>query len=103
MNAEDYMSIEELRKELRREWDDRRALTVALQSLPEVPEYRVLKVLADAAFYGKPARDDFKDIGWEVQRRLGSSAVPFKAEIEAAAGLWTLIRRSLSAQHGEPE
>jgi hypothetical protein len=99
MRAEDSMSIEQLRTELRREWDDRYALVDALQALPEVPEYRVLRLLAEAAFYGRPSRDDFQSIGMRVQREAGFSAVPLKAEIEAAAGMWVLIRRALDPSH----
>lgn len=96
---ENTLSIEELRKEIRREWDAKHALVKALKELPEVPDWRVLKLLSRAASFPADA-----SIGKAMQREHGLDAIAPRVESEMGAGLWSRIRAGLLAsqpQKGE--
>lgn len=87
---EDTLSVEQLRREVREAWDDTDALMTALRKLPEVPPYRVLLLLSQAA---KDPED--WERGKAMQRALGTEKVFPKSEAESGAGLWWRIRRGL--------
>jgi len=65
----------------------------AIRTLPEIPSLRVLRFLSDAS-YSVPSH--VQDKGKELQRIHG---LPFVAEYEWAAGLWSVIREALIAEH----
>lgn len=97
---ENTMSIERLRIEIREAWDLQAATIKALRDLPEVPPYDVLLFLSEASKW-----PDDNSLGKELQRKVGSSSIPFKSEAESGAGLWTRIRTGLlpSPPHKETE
>lgn len=90
---EDRMSIEELRREVRRCWDTQHTFFDALSELPDVPPHAVLRFLADY-------RGGFPHM-WEIgkieQRDHPWGVVPAKTEYEIAQGLWSIIRDALRA------
>lgn len=88
---ENTFSLEDLRKEVRRQWDARNALVKALRDLPEVPDWRVLKLLSHAAHF-----PDDAEIGKAMQRQHGFEAIAPKVEYEMGAGLWKRIRDGLT-------
>lgn len=94
---ENTLTIEELRKEVRREWDAKHALVDALRNLPEVPDWRVLKLLSRAATF-----PDDASIGKAMQRVHGLDAVAPRLESEMGAGLWSRIRAGLLATSSSP-
>jgi hypothetical protein len=97
---ENSLSVEELRREVRRLWDANAALTRALIDLPEVPHWRVLWLLRSA---GMNTRDpDAYGIGKKLQREHGLDAVTPKTEYECAAGLWSLLRSGVLAARESP-
>lgn len=67
-------------------------LSEAIRRLPEVPDLDVLWLLAMAA---AAVPRHIKDRGKELQRVHGLEAIPPKAELEWAAGLWSVIRAAL--------
>lgn len=92
MNFEDQMSIEDLRREVREQWDQHRQFMHDLAELPDVPDYLTLRHLAH--FGG-----GFPDM-WEIgkaEQREHRGKVPYKTEYEIAQGLWSLIRNALRA------
>lgn len=93
---ENRLDLDELRREVRRCWDLQSELTEALIDLPEVPSARVLAFLG----YATTRYSEYGAKGRELQRDLGPEAVPFRAECENGAGLWSRIR-SVLAEKGE--
>lgn len=87
---ENTLSVEELRREVRRCWDRENALINALRDLPEVPHSKVLLLLSRAAKWS-----DDNNIGIQLQRKFGSTAIPYKSEYEGGAGVWYRIRRGM--------
>lgn len=87
---ENTFSLEDLRKEVRRQWDARNALVKALKELPEVPDWRVLKMLSHSAKFPEDA-----NIGKAIQREHGLEAIAPRVEYEMGAGLWKRIRDGL--------
>lgn len=87
---ENTLTLEELRKEIRREWDTKHALVKALKELPEVPDWRVLKLLSRAAVF-----PDDANVGKTMQREHGLEAIAPRVESEMGAGLWKRIRDGL--------
>lgn len=87
---EHTFTLEELRKEVRREWDAKHSLVKALKELPEVPDWRVLKLLSHAAAF-----PDDATIGKAMQRVHGLESIAPKVEYEMGAGLWKRIRDGL--------
>lgn len=90
---ENALNIDELRKEVRRLWDEQAELVKALRDLPEVPHGRVLKLLSHAGKWPEEWR-----IGKRMQREHGLKAIPPKTEYELGAGLWFRIRTGLLSQ-----
>lgn len=88
---EDTFSLEELRKEVRREWDAKAALVRALRDLPSVPDWRVLRLLSRAAVF-----PDDGNTGKAMQKEHGLEAIAPKVEYEMGAGLWKRIRDGLT-------
>lgn len=88
---ENTLSLEELRREIRFEWNQKHALIKALRDLPEVPPVIVQRLLSSAAKW-----PDDNNIGKRLQREHGSEAIPYKSEYESGAGLWHRIRRGLT-------
>jgi hypothetical protein len=89
------MGADQLRRELVIELEKSIALSEALLELPEVPPIEALMALAHA---GMNTHDpDTMAIGKALQRQVGSGAIPYKTEYEAAAGLWSIIRAALVA------
>ena len=86
---ENTLSIEDLRRELRRAWDEKLALRNALRALPEVPPPLVMKALSSAATFPT----DW-EIGKKMQREFPGS-VPWKTEYQMGAGLYSRIREGL--------
>lgn len=95
---ENTLTLEELRREVRYEWDVKNALVRALRELPEVPPVAVLLYLSRAAKWPED-----NSLGKQLQRKVGSAVIPFKSECEGGAGLWTRIRSGLmiSQERGE--
>ena len=89
---ENTLSIEELRREVRFEWDQKNALVKALRDLPEVPPVIVLHLLSRSGKW-----PDDNSLGKQLQRKHGLDAVPPKSEYESGAGVWFRIRRGLLA------
>lgn len=89
---ENTLSIDELRREVRRGWDEIRLLTDAIRDSSDMPEPIILLLLSRA---GKWPEDVEK--GKEMQRQLGSEKIPFKTECEIGAGVWFRIRQGLVA------
>jgi len=94
---ENTLSIETLRREIRREWDDRHDLTRALRDLPEVPPSNVLIHLGE----GGASNNLSDEIKGEVRRMQMSpehrGKIPFKAECEWGMAVWIAMRRGLLA------
>ncbi len=88
---ENTLSVDELRREVRRGWDEQAELVKALRDLPEVPSYRVLLMLSRAA--------KWPEDGNRGKRMQGSGVkgIPYKTEAEMGAGLWSLIRAGIQA------
>ena len=70
-------------------------LSEEIRTMPIVPSKRILVLLSTAA-YSIP--DHIKDKGKELQRKHGLEKIPPVAEMEWAAGLWSLIREAIKAQ-----
>lgn len=90
---ENTLTIEELRREVRRCWDKEHAFTRALRDLPEVPDTAALRLLKSAAMGWR--RHDLWSIGKGLQQKLGFEVIPPKTEYECAAGMWSIIRTAL--------
>lgn len=88
---ENKLTLDEIRREARKQWDDAHALGDALVSLPEVPPTNALRALISAAMNTRGI--DLWAIGKQVQR--DHDGVPFKTEYECAVGLWTIIRAAI--------
>lgn len=92
---ENTFTLEDLRKEVRRQWDTRNAFVKALKELPEVPDWRVLKLLSRAAKFP----EDWES-GKRMQRKHGLDAIAPRTEYEMGAGLWFRIYTALSTPKG---
>lgn len=101
---ENTLSLEELRREVRRCWDRENALTKALRELPEVPHWRVMRLLSRAAKWpddhniGKRLQmisDDAPPDDTEGRKKIRRHDIPYKSEYEGGAGLWSRIRAGL--------
>lgn len=90
---ENTLSIEDLRREVRRGWDLEHDMMKALRDLPEVPSYRVLLLLSGAAKF-----PDDANIGKQLQATHGREVIPYKLECEMGAGLWSRIRNGVLPQ-----
>lgn len=100
MQYENTLSLEQLRIEVRRLWDERHAFADAIRDLPEVAPVKALSLLADAAMAtttGPLKGRGLSAIGNQLQREHGLDAVPPNSEYEHAAGLWFLIRQGLKS------
>src|SRR5882724_10503478 len=84
---ENTLSLEELRREIRFEWDQKYAVIAALRDLPEVPPVIVLHLLSSAGKW-----PDDNSMGKQLQRKHGLDAIPPKSEYETGAGIWSRIR-----------
>lgn len=109
MNVEDNMTIEELRREVRRLWDTQHAFDDALRNLPEYPPVGALRVLKEAALGSELTV--FKPLGLQLRSKwyddnpqppktdiakwIFSCPLPRKTEYEIAAGMWVVIRAAL--------
>ncbi len=93
MSIEDRMEAPELRRELRRAWDQHYALMEALSELPDVPSHEALRALVDY----RGGFPDMWGIGKREQRQHPWGTVPAKTEYEIAQGLWSIIRDALRA------
>ena len=93
---ENTFSLEDLRKEVRRQWDARNALVRALRDLPEVPDWRVQRLL------GMADTNEDANIGKRLQREHGFDLIAPKFEYEIGAGLWHRIREGLIASAPSP-
>lgn len=95
---ENTLTIEELRRELRRELDDKHAFWEALREAPDMPPPRVLLYLSHAARWPE---DNNIGRGYQIEN---PGTVPYKSECEGGAGVWIRIRDGLRAptpQDGE--
>lgn len=92
---ENRLSLEELRREVRRAWNEERALRDALVDLPDIPPREVLWRLSSAAM--NIHNLDCLAIGKREQWKRSLDEIPPKCELEAAAGLWVIIRDALRA------
>jgi hypothetical protein len=95
---EDSLTVEQLRKEVRREWDRKEDLLLALRDLPEVPPTSVLNFLGEVT----NSLED-KERGLALQRKHGLDAIPPRSEYEYGAGLWDRIRTGLLASAGSKD
>lgn len=87
---ENTLSIDDLRREVRRCWDNENALFEALKDLPEVPPPHVLLFIDRASNWAIDSPQ-----GKRMQREYGSAAIPYKSECESGAGFWYRIRQGL--------
>lgn len=95
---ENTLSVEQLRSEVRQLWDRAHAFRDDINTLPEVPSIETLWHLQGAAS-GLPFRETW-EIGKQLQQEQPYGAVPWKTELECAAGLWVMIREGiLASQH----
>lgn len=88
--AEEVMTLEELRREVRRGWDIQNGLAKALRDLPEMPPPLVLAFLSRAAQFAA----DYP-VGKRLQLESRDLDIPFNTECEMGAGLWFRLRRGL--------
>jgi len=94
---ENTLSIEQLRTEVRRGWDESHTLNRALVDLPEIPDVIVLGMLTNAAMNIRGI--DLWGRGKRMQDGQGyNGPIPYKCEYEHAAGLWEIIRDALLAE-----
>lgn len=103
--AEEYIPIEKRmsRSELEQDWrrmaDEQSELNNALIRLPEIPPHAVLWALVHAAMNTR--QPDVWAIGKAMQHDMPYhrefKAIPYKTELEAAAGLWSLLRAGILA------
>lgn len=90
------MTIEELRREVREQWDKNWALIKALRGLPEIPPVGVMLMLSQAS--SSWSRDSA--IGKRIQREQ-RNAVPYKSECEQGMGFYYRLRQGLLASRDE--
>lgn len=90
------MGVDELRRELRRAWDDHYELLDALRDLPELPPKRVLHTLSHAARWPED-----HTAGKLMQREKGLDAIPPVSECEGGAGVWQRLRAAAIRAQGE--
>jgi hypothetical protein len=90
---ENTLSIDELRKEVRRSWDREHALLDAIRDWPELPPVKVMDILSHA---GKWPAD--WERGKELQRKHGLDAVPPRTEYELGLGVWSRMRDALMSR-----
>ena len=90
----DGLSVEQLRRQLERSFDERNALNRDLCDLPVVPSIDTLSTLTHAAMNLR-AGIDLQGIGNRLQRE--NDGIPYKCEYERAAGLWSVIRDGIIA------
>lgn len=88
----DSLSLEELRRELKYSLEVQYGILFALRDNPLIPSPFILLHLGTAAKWPEDSKT-----GKELQRKLGSEAIPYKSECECGAGLWTRIRKGLLA------
>lgn len=87
---ENTLSVEELRRELRRAWDVHYGFMKAIRDAVDMPDPFILKEISYAARHPQ----DW-ETGNKIQRELGFERVPPVSECESGAGLWVRIRRGL--------
>lgn len=88
---ENTLSIEELRREVRWLWDNKRLLMRAIRDKADMPPPRVLKDLDSAAKW-----PDDNDIGRTLRRKYGLDIIPPVSECEGGAGVWSRILAGLN-------
>lgn len=84
------LSVDELRRELRRAWDEQNALVKAIRDRADVPPYKVQLFLSRAAKW-----PEHNNIGKRLQQELGSGKIWFKSECEGGSGLWHLLMKGV--------
>ena len=94
----DFEAARTLRTELQEAQGQLRALNAALVELPEVPPLDALLAIERAAM--RIRSPDVLKLGKALQDKHGTDAIPEKAELECAAGLWSIIRAALVAARG---
>ena len=102
MPIEDRMTLEELRSEVRRCWDQQSDLAQALEDIPDMPTHNALRLLMH---FPKGCWLHVAGLGKIEQRRLNDltkyefheQPVPYKSEYESAAGVWVVLREALRA------
>jgi hypothetical protein len=92
---ENRITHEELKREYRRVINAQHAFFDAINTMDEVPSREALWFLIDAR--APHAFPDCWSIGKEMQRRIPGS-VPWKTELEIAAGIWTCMREGFLAR-----
>lgn len=92
MAVEDEMGVDELRKELRVEWDQRFAFCRALKDLPEIPDYNVQRFIVGLRGVTKFPEDWSRGKTLQQEHR---GTVPHKTEYELAVGFWSRLRKGL--------
>ena len=94
------LSLDQLRQELRRSFDESIALNQALLDLPAVPDAPALRAIQHAAMNTRlPKHMDLWQRGKTLQKEHGG--IPFKTEYECAAGLWSILRDAVLAAKQE--
>jgi len=93
----------ELRRELRRMWNQNHALNNDLIDLPDVPSIDTMMALRHAAMNVRKTWE----LGKDMQREHGLDLIPPNSECECAAGLWALIKSGIESkklnQNNEPD
>lgn len=87
--AENSMTEAELRRAVRKEWDDGHTLTRDLQELPEVPHLSTMYFLNGISKFSED---------WDAGKRYQSqhpNTVPWKTEYECGMGAWLRLRKGL--------
>ena len=70
-------------------------IRAALRNLPEVPPVEVLRLLSGLGNFPEDCNE-----GKRLQEKHGSDAIPYKTEIELAAGFWVRLTRGLREDVG---
>lgn len=91
---EETLTIEELRIEVRRLWNQIDGMTTDLHTLPAVPSLETLRLLGTLSG-GLHTEPSLGILGIALRQTCGIDAVPPVSEMEHGAGLWKVIRDAL--------
>lgn len=108
---ENTLSVDRLRAEVRRCWDESWSLNQDLLHLPEIPSTDTMRIIQHAAMNshnsmlkGLPVWDVAKQMQRDFPMTKGPDGeydfgpIPYKCEYERATGLWFFIRKGLLSE-----
>jgi hypothetical protein len=88
---ENQLTLDELRREVRRCWNLEHDLSDAIRDKAKMPSSRVLMYLSR----GSRWPDDW-NVGKRLQREMGLDVIPPKTECECGAGVWYRVHLGLT-------